>query len=84
MHSPPPAIAACALRFGALWLALALVCYALAGAAGFTLSGLAWLAAFGLALAYLGPVFLGPRPDAGQGCEEPLDARGEEPPARCG
>ena len=48
------------------------------------LSGLAWLAAFGLALAYLGPVFLGPRPDAGQGCEEPLDARGEEPPARCG
>ena len=32
---------------GALWLALALVCYALAGAAGFTLSGLAWLAAQG-------------------------------------
>lgn len=38
---------------GALWLALALVCYALAGAAGFTLSGLAWLAAMLLATAGL-------------------------------
>lgn len=35
-------------------------------------SGLAWLAGFGLALSYLGPVFLGPRPDDGTGCEEPL------------
>lgn len=38
---------------GALWLALALVCYGLAGAAGFTLGGLAWLVVALLAVAGL-------------------------------
>lgn len=48
-------------------------------------SGLAWLIAFALALRYLGEVFIRPRRDGGQGCEEPLDGHGEEGPApRCG
>ncbi|WP_444815510.1 NnrS family protein, partial [Stutzerimonas frequens] len=36
------------------------------------LAGLGWLAAFGLALRYLAPIWLRPRPDGGTGCEEPL------------
>lgn len=36
-------------------------------------SGLAWGGGFGLALAYLGPVFLRRRSDGGSGCEEPLE-----------
>ena len=48
-------------------------------------SGLAWLIAFGLALRYLGEVFIRPRGDGGLGCEEPLNAHGEESAApRCG
>ncbi|MCW3147651.1 NnrS family protein [Stutzerimonas stutzeri] len=37
------------------------------------LAGVGWLAAFALALRYLAPVWLSPRPDGGTGCEEPLD-----------
>ena len=48
-------------------------------------SGLAWLLAFGLAGYHLGTVFIRPRRDGGQGCEEPLDAHGQEGTApRCG
>ena len=48
-------------------------------------SGLAWLLAFGLAGYHLGAVFIRPRRDGGQGCEEPLDAHGQEGTApRCG
>ncbi len=36
------------------------------------LAGLGWLAAFGLVLRYLAPIWLRPRPDGGTGCEEPL------------
>ena len=36
------------------------------------LAGLGWLAAFGLALRYLAPIWLRPRSDGGTGCEEPL------------
>ncbi len=36
------------------------------------LAGLGWLTAFALALRYLAPIWLSPRPDGGQGCEEPL------------
>ncbi|WP_417792147.1 NnrS family protein [Stutzerimonas xanthomarina] len=37
------------------------------------LAGLGWLAAFGLALRYLAPIWLRPRPDGGAGCDEPLE-----------
>lgn len=38
------------------------------------LAGLGWLGAFALAARYLAPLWLSPRPDGGQGCEEPLQA----------
>lgn len=38
------------------------------------LAGLGWLTAFALALRYLAPIWLSPRPDGGQGCEEPPSA----------
>jgi len=38
------------------------------------LAGLGWLGTFALATRYLAPIWLSPRPDGGQGCEEPLDA----------
>ena len=37
------------------------------------LAGLGWLTVFGLALRYLAPIWLRPRPDGGTGCEEPMD-----------
>ncbi len=37
------------------------------------LAGLGWLTVFGLALCYLAPIWLRPRPDGGTGCEEPMD-----------
>ncbi|MBA1263567.1 NnrS family protein [Stutzerimonas stutzeri] len=40
------------------------------------LAGLGWLIAFALACRYLGPIWLSPRPDGGQGCEEPLESEG--------
>lgn len=40
------------------------------------LAGLGWLVAFALACRYLGPIWLSPRPDGGQGCEEPQEAEG--------
>lgn len=36
------------------------------------LAGLGWLIAFALACRYLAPIWLSPRPDGGQGCEEPM------------
>jgi uncharacterized protein involved in response to NO len=37
------------------------------------LAGLGWLTVFGLALRYMAPIWLRPRPDGGTGCEEPMD-----------
>jgi uncharacterized protein involved in response to NO len=37
------------------------------------LAGLGWLTAFALALRYLAPIWLRPRPDGGAGCDEPQD-----------
>ena len=37
------------------------------------LAGLGWLTVFGLALRYMAPIWLCPRPDGGTGCEEPMD-----------
>jgi uncharacterized protein involved in response to NO len=37
------------------------------------LAGLGWLTAFALALHYLAPIWLRPRPDGGAGCDEPQD-----------
>jgi uncharacterized protein involved in response to NO len=39
------------------------------------LAGLGWLTVFGLALRYMAPIWLRPRPDGGTGCEEPMDER---------
>lgn len=57
-------------------LLVAAVLRAAAGVAGWpvgalqTASGLAWVAAYALAVVFLGRIYLGPRPDAGVGCEE--------------
>jgi len=69
-----PWVPVAALAIGAAALARAA-----AGLPGMPVAGLqaasvaAWALGYGLAAVFLGAVFLRPRPDAGTGCEEPMD-----------
>uniref|UniRef100_UPI00311F494D NnrS family protein n=1 Tax=Thauera sp. SDU_THAU2 TaxID=3136633 RepID=UPI00311F494D len=69
-----PWVPVAALAIGAAALARAA-----AGLPGMPVAGLqaasvaAWALGYGLAAVFLGAVFLRPRPDAGTGCEEPME-----------
>jgi uncharacterized protein involved in response to NO len=69
-----PWVPVAALAIGAAALARAA-----AGLPGMPVAGLqaasvaAWVLGYGLAAVFLGAVFLRPRPDAGTGCEEPME-----------